>query len=1621
MNIYNNIRKNNKLLTGVVAALGVCLLAVVVLFVCMPDIKAADVPKDVSWSPNGGAYLLSDLEASDGRARQATISVNSSGQTINIEGSDVIYQDVIINVNYTGPVSTGTPAKVYVNLKNVKITQTKDFSAIKLTTDSGSVDFVVTVDGENIINSSCQGATTPLIAVESSSYSVYRLKPYLGDSSTPTALDYIEEVPMTKSVNLILCGENPDDILKVSNATGSYGALIGSGEVTKFAELSMDELGKYIAALNHEIMSDDPSAIYVNSEDVGRELVEDYGFGSTDYIEFNPLYSYQVNMKGATAGTITIGGNGKEGSNPEDGHKPLTLVLENAGCGAAVGGGGCAGTDQNIRNGSSTGKITINDGTITYKSKGSQAPVFGPGHLAGASNIADTYGTHGGIEINGGSLFFNGYQNKFGSESAYNKAGKKLYEIKATNAELSDLSLKTDGETLALEYVYDSSLDLKVNLNTVTTSKVKDVLTAKVADVAIKLSNDNTYYYAGKGHGSDALYFYLPAVQTTTLTIEDEFGLNNAEFILYDWEHTEVKPVSEDKNSLDSRKYVLNRGATYYIYVSQVPRGLDVKCIKLSTGGEADYNANLDEYQIDAVAGNITANVLYSGVIDIDYNHGLLSGDRENHNIIMPSTDYTYGTESLELPDLGTIYKNCSVGGSVADIVFDKWVYTDASGNELGNITHIVKSHSVDGNQRIYSDLIQPDGKIYLKAKWKIKVEFVIGAEATYNGTLPVVEVEYAYGTNDIISVSIPNGVPTKDSFAFSGWTVDDGTDKYKYSAVVGAINEVELSSLTSHRFYANYEQTDFCVYIDASALNEKYASLSCIDASSGVNMLVKNSDGSLATIVVDGRSYYYTTGVVRDMTLGVIITNKHGYDRTSISVTVDDNNGLTGVVENKDTGEYRANIKVTEYDVYVTVSAAFKPVEYEIFFKDGKSPNESIWGGTKFTYSLDDIEANKTIGDIIREGLGDMSMSDAAIAAYINTIPKNDRFTDFYGFNMLLYTDTLFMDKTIASIYAENPTLVYGEMTFTAEWKEYDKYTINMNLFERIFDENGSYRDVATDDLVVVLYYYAEGVNRAPVYTEEIIDPVTGEEKMVAYAKAGDKIEIALYRADNKGKPVGDPVTSGIVFEDLYYEYESKLNEFVHAEIKDNAKSFTVKDDVKDDTTIEVYMAFSLKKYNIVYWDTKGFDNSLNPITYTIFDEIEFVPITDGVDWLLVCPDTDENNYDDVTTEVIYKINQDGKLVTDGAASNRDYISNLILKPDWSQYSEESYTVTINLGNNAYGTVKIMYPQGTNEFFANDMVLLSVVPNKGYKLVSNSLTYKKDTPTTFSAIRTNLLARKELNEVIIPAVDAENGTYIITMPSSDIVVSAMFELCQYNITYSDMADGVINVNPDSYNVNSVIELSEPVREGYVFLGWYDSEGNKVNRIVGRTGDLVLTPKFELIKEEAGDNDPGNNDVNKPGDSNKPGTSDKPADTNKPTDGSQNDANNGSQNSGNTNNGSQNGANGNSGNTGNSDSTGNSGNTGNTGNSGSAGTGNNSNVTITGRPSNVVSRPVDGTNGTVVKPGTSNQNGTSFGGSSGVQTGDETNVPKLALICTGAVLILLIFALKRPGKKDDEE
>ena len=153
INIYNKIRKNNKLLTAVVSALGVCLLAVVVVFVSMPDIKAAVTENTAAWTPDGGVYYLDDLTYNDAtEVRVATINVANSGDRVVIDGTGAPKNNLSIVINYTG--SETSAVSVYVELKNINISQSVDYSAIRFTTVGTPVDYVVTVDGTNHITSS---------------------------------------------------------------------------------------------------------------------------------------------------------------------------------------------------------------------------------------------------------------------------------------------------------------------------------------------------------------------------------------------------------------------------------------------------------------------------------------------------------------------------------------------------------------------------------------------------------------------------------------------------------------------------------------------------------------------------------------------------------------------------------------------------------------------------------------------------------------------------------------------------------------------------------------------------------------------------------------------------------------------------------------------------------------------------------------------------------------------------------------------------------------------------------------------------------------------------------------------------------------------------------------------------------------------------------------------------------------------------------------------------------------------------------------------------------------------------------------------------------------------------
>ncbi len=86
------------------------------------------------------------------------------------------------------------------------------------------------------------------------------------------------------------------------------------------------------------------------------------------------------------------------------------------------------------------------------------------------------------------------------------------------------------------------------------------------------------------------------------------------------------------------------------------------------------------------------------------------------------------------------------------------------------------------------------------------------------------------------------------------------------------------------------------------------------------------------------------------------------------------------------------------------------------------------------------------------------------------------------------------------------------------------------------------------------------------------------------------------------------------------------------------------------------------------------------------------------------------------------------------------------------------------------------------------------------------------------------------------------------TPVTEDFTLTAHWTPVSYTIVYETGA-GEGEENPSSYTIESDFELNAPALEGHTFVGWYDQNGEPVDRIQpGRTGNLVLTAEYAKNK-----------------------------------------------------------------------------------------------------------------------------------------------------------------------------
>lgn len=243
-----------------------------------------------------------------------------------------------------------------------------------------------------------------------------------------------------------------------------------------------------------------------------------------------------------------------------------------------------------------------------------------------------------------------------------------------------------------------------------------------------------------------------------------------------------------------------------------------------------------------------------------------------------------------------------------------------------------------------------------------------------------------------------------------------------------------------------------------------------------------------------------------------------------------------------------------------------------------------------------------------------------------------------------------------------------------------------------------------------------------------------------------------------------------------------------------------------------------------------------------------------------------------------------DGKLLTTGGTdgcggfvgynSGTLTISNSLFNPAEVTVGDEG-SATFARGNaptitNCYYTAAFGTAQGKQRrrIIAGDYVTVNtwltgdytnynvsrILPYSGGGLIyvdGSVKYYGKNDPVLLSPSHSNRAGYK-FNDYTFSAGKLQ-GVYF-TMPDEDVIVDGSWSIIDYSISY-ELNGGELPAgksNPDSYTVETpTFTLNEPVKERYVFEGWYTNDaftGDAVTSIpVGSTGDMTLYAKWTPV------------------------------------------------------------------------------------------------------------------------------------------------------------------------------
>ncbi len=169
---------------------------------------------------------------------------------------------------------------------------------------------------------------------------------------------------------------------------------------------------------------------------------------------------------------------------------------------------------------------------------------------------------------------------------------------------------------------------------------------------------------------------------------------------------------------------------------------------------------------------------------------------------------------------------------------------------------------------------------------------------------------------------------------------------------------------------------------------------------------------------------------------------------------------------------------------------------------------------------------------------------------------------------------------------------------------------------------------------------------------------------------------------------------------------------------------------------------------------------------------------------------------------------------ISEGVFAGHTALTDLYLDHTWA----ESRTI---------GLKEAGIPETCNIHYADDPLStltlpehMSIVTDAPAKYKEDGK-YKPDAVITFGVDEYYEVKSVSANGI---ALTPDEGVYTVNMEDQNVVVTGDVNRIQYNINYVLDADVTNQNNPDKVNAGEGLTLSDPVREGYIFKGWFTDE-----------------------------------------------------------------------------------------------------------------------------------------------------------------------------------------------------